>query len=164
MEFIYTFNLLDFLTGYVFGFLFLIILFLFKLSIRYLIDLNLKQLEFIITLFKYFSFRKIINRSSKDSIIFYSPAVDKKNINCNDLIKDISYKKYLFKKTGKTNYLKNPLQIQDDDLIKNLDIPFIYYNPETLEVYGSFFTLDEDVKYFKARLEIAEDYDRREPK
>lgn len=137
------------LYGYLSGFIVLLIIFIFKFIMAKIIELNLKKLDFITLPFKYFFFRKV-NKIS--TVLMYSPVVDKKNISYLDALKEDK------QPVDPNSKLRKALQIQDDQLINRLNVPLIYFNPNTLEVYGSFFTFEkENPKYFKARLELLED-------
>ncbi|MCE7534206.1 hypothetical protein [Acinetobacter nosocomialis] len=95
--------------------------------------------------FKGIYFKRMIKLAP---VFFYSPVVDNKNMNLTDAIK-------LEDKGWFKDAIENPLQLQDDSLVNKQNAPFIYFNPETMEVYGSFILMigrKYQTKYFSAKL------------
>ncbi|MFL1616211.1 hypothetical protein [Acinetobacter baumannii] len=81
-------------------------------------------------------------------VFYYSPVVDSKNLTLSEALKKEE-------KGWDNQSINNPLQLKDDDFITNRNLPYIYFNPETLEVYGSYIMVLSNkykTKYFSAKL------------
>lgn len=109
----------------------------------------------------------------RTSVFVYNPSIDKKTINLTDFFNKKIKNQLLFNRRNESfesfrlRYKHNPLQIQDDDLINDLNVQFIYFNPKTLETYGCFIFLSEKtnkVSYYKGRLELLETINLKEDK